>query len=179
MKHFFSFFIFFLLLSSCRFGQTIDALDAKNGFRDAKFGTPFSEFNGLIASPYSTSDNVNTHYIRASENKMLGEVPLFYVEYNFLYGKLRNIDFVVKGATNQQIVVRGLKEAFGPGKDYVATVGTEWEGENVILTYLSMNENAPGDYGLFSMTNTKMLRDLVKLRKQKEQNASQQIANEL
>ena len=123
---------------------SIAALDAKNGFRGAKFGTPLSEFKNLTL----LEDGYWRFFKRTDESMSFGGGQLLQVGYGFYKEELGAV--ILKAtADNCDAVFEGLKASFGPParpdptlKNYV------WDGQKVSLSF-DAGQKEKGCYATF------------------------------
>ncbi|MGI4874184.1 MAG: hypothetical protein ACRYFX_23735 [Janthinobacterium lividum] len=136
---------------------TIEALDVKNGFKDAKFGMPIVAFDGLIPDSDNKPDESHQSYTVSHENGFLGDIPLSLLKYTFYKGKLISIEYRVEGEENMSKLTRALETAYGPGKD--AILGAVWEGKNVSMSTMRFEELGSGKkYFRVDMSSQEMYR---------------------
>ena len=67
--------------------QNAPALDAKNGFRDAKLGMPLSSFKGL-KKDVEVSEGTYTFYNRPTDKLKIGDIDVKEIAYRFYHNKL-------------------------------------------------------------------------------------------
>jgi len=107
---------------------TIAYLDARNGFRDLKFGQSIAQCPGmrLVKSDYrgSAGKNIKT-YVRDSDDLRIGTARLESIVYVFFKDRLMAVDLSVKDDEDMAVVTGAFSELYGEGK-----VGS-WEGERV------------------------------------------------
>jgi hypothetical protein len=126
-----------LLATPAAFGQapvpssvsagTIEALDAKNGFRTYKFGTPISQIEGLQKKG---KDN----YVSPKEPLKIGEAKLFGLYFGAYHDKLASVVFGAMGADNSQKLLEALMVQYGIGKQ-VSPDKMVWAGEIVNMSF--------------------------------------------
>ncbi|PIF62663.1 hypothetical protein [Flavobacterium sp. 11] len=124
-----------LLFSIISFGQNLNDLDAKNGFRNDIFGTPVESFSTLAVLEKS-KDGYNVYYKKTDENFSLGDVEISDVYYSFYKGKLESISFSTKGYANSKGILDILKSNYGSG--YQSNKYMEkyyWLGKTIVLSY--------------------------------------------
>ena len=116
--------------------QNLAALDAKNGFKDAKFGMPLSHFKGMKLI-YSSPSSGSKGYIRISDKKAIGDIPLTGITYYFFNNKLRSVH-VRANIKFQPEILQTLEASYGPGNLTAHSAGSfygYWETKNVILQF--------------------------------------------
>ena len=115
MKHCLSFLLVWAGLSFAPYfsnaqGSLVD-LDAKNGFRDAVFGSLFSSFKGMSSVDPPNEKSDWRHFERKSDTKMLGDIPLDYITYLFYKGYLYQVGMQTKGHFNE--IFDTITQAYG------------------------------------------------------------------
>lgn len=120
-----------LLLSSHSMAQgSLAALDAKNGFRDAKFGMTRAQLKGMVL--YKGDDFGN--YIRPADRKMIGDIPLRTIRYRFHKGVLYSLFIVIDSRYKDQIL-ETFRIAYGPGRNSPKLAGFQnWKGKKIELS---------------------------------------------
>jgi hypothetical protein len=107
---------------------TVGYLDARNGFRDLKFGQSISQCPGmrLVKTDYRgiSGQNVKT-YVRASDVLRIGTAQLDSILYIFYKDKLMAVQITAKSDDDMRVIMGAFAELYGEGK-----VGS-WEGEKV------------------------------------------------
>lgn len=157
---------------------TLDALDEKNGFQDAKFGMPLSAFSGMIPDDNNEPGYSHQTYTRVSDKKMLGEIPLSLVEYTFYKDRLISIQFRAEGEENSYNVLQALRTAYGPGKETI--LGPVWEGENVLMNSMKLTvEETKKNYIRIDISSQKMYRENREETKRKRKEKAERNANDL
>ena len=120
-----------LLLSSHSVAQgSLAALDAKNGFKDAKLGTALTQFKGIV--PYK-GDKLGS-MVRPSDAKRIGDIPLKYIKYNFYKGKLASILVMVDIDYKDEILAT-LTNAYGRGIESIGCFRA-WKTQKVDMELL-------------------------------------------
>jgi len=110
-------------------GQNLKALDAKYGFREAKFEMPFSSFKNLVEVEPCC-------YKSTTENFKLGEYTLDRVVYFFYKDQLSLIMIDTEGYINSRGFLKILQEAYGEGSQSNKYIEKYyWFGEKVIMSY--------------------------------------------
>jgi hypothetical protein len=89
-------------------------LDSTTGFRGQKFGTPFSEFQGLNLEK---DDGDLKLYSKKDENLQLGPVRLQTVVYHFFQDKFFAVSLHTGDRDNTLRLLRVAQAAFGPGDE--------------------------------------------------------------
>ena len=102
-----------LLISSHSIAQgSLAALDAKNGFRDAKLGMKLSQFKGM----YIYKADKAGDYVRNTDKKMIGDIPLKQIKYRFHKGILYGI-FITADFNYGDDLVSVLESSYGKSKE--------------------------------------------------------------
>jgi len=155
--------IVFLLSQSATAQGTSGTLDAKNGFRDAKFGMPLSAFKGIVPTgSISVSNGVKTvEYKRPSDVLRIGDIKLVSISYTFYNDKLYYISIGAAEEDRAQLQYT-FTQAYGKprqflradnpdlydyttslskyyGKPVAKPKGYVWDGSKVKLTMLFDN----------------------------------------
>lgn len=156
MKHFYTLLLLLLGLTvsyqSVAQGS-LAALDAKNGFKDAKFGMSISAFKGLTLDEDEMNSEQRKYYRGPTYNNVLGNTKLKYIQYSFYKGRLDKIVFVVKGNTACYNVLKAVQVAYGPGIEGKVIDGElNWKGNLVYLRLTPMKDDGV-DYYHFQMGN--------------------------
>ena len=89
-------------------------LDNTTGFRGQKFGTPFSEFQGLNLEKDEGDLKL---YSKKDENLQLGPVRLEAIVYHFFQDKFFAASLHTKDRDNTLRLLRVAQVAFGPGNE--------------------------------------------------------------
>jgi hypothetical protein len=131
-----------LALAACapRAG-TIRNLDEKNGFRDASFDTPLSEFEDM---KFVELREGMACYRRENENLSVGDAALLYIHYCFVEGRLASVVLRGAGAATAGALAKRLRTAYGRGEPLFGRdaagnrhpVGQMWSGERVSAVLL-------------------------------------------
>jgi hypothetical protein len=87
-------------------------LDTTTGFHGQKFGTSFSEFQGLTLEKDQGDLKL---YTKQSENLQLGPVKLETVIYHFFQDKFFAVSLHTQDRDNTMRLLRVAQAAFGPG----------------------------------------------------------------
>lgn len=124
-----------LALAAAAAAGGLEDLDARNGFRDARFGAPFESFRGLALLSDGGARG-STLYVRPADELRFGEASLDGVTYGFYAGRLYYVTLFTSGARNGRAALAELERAYGPGQrssgdadEYV------WRGARVLLHY--------------------------------------------
>jgi hypothetical protein len=114
-------------------------LDAKNGFRGARFNTAFSEFKGLEFSKFKEGLSC---FQRDEEDLQVGEAQVEYIEYCFYDGRLAGVIQYGIGADTATQLLKALRGAYGKGERLTRRgpdgtsypLGEIWKGRRVTAT---------------------------------------------
>lgn len=129
---------------------SVDVLDAEDGFRGARFGTPIESFQDLelISSRGAGGTRL---YVRASEELRLGGAVLDGVTYGFYQGDLYFVALFTSGARNADAALAQLERVYGPGRKLDgATREYVWKGKRVSLYF---REDAVTSMGMVGITS--------------------------
>jgi hypothetical protein len=118
-------------------------LDAKNGFRGARFHAAFSEFDGLAFSRFK--DGLGC-YRRSGDDLKVGEARVEYIEYCFYDGRLAGVIQWGVGADTATELLKALRTAYGKGERLTGhnadgrsyPIGEMWRGKKVTATLVSV-----------------------------------------
>jgi hypothetical protein len=118
---------------------SIRNLDAKNGFREARFGTPFAEFEGL---EFSKRKKGLSCFQRGEEDLQVGDAHLEYIEYCFHQDRLAAVIQYGIGADTAAQLLKALRRAYGRGERLTRRsddgtsypIGEMWKGGEVTAT---------------------------------------------
>ena len=159
-----------LLISSHSVAQgSLAALNAKNGFRDAKLGMPVTQLKGIVRV-YKVGNS--SLYRRPNDKKSIGDIPLKDIRYMFYKGKLQEVtvsfDEKYTGEINQT-----LTTSYGNGGKEKYPVYGEWVTQKIRVRILAKNllpDNPRTNWPCIQYTSIKLkeqeenenLEDLVK-----------------
>jgi hypothetical protein len=105
-------------------------LDSLNGFRGQKFGTPFSDFQGLTLEQDKGDIKL---YSKKDENLTLGLVKLQAIVYHFFQDKFYAVSLHTADRENTLSLLRVATTAFGPGDrrpNAPDDLDQSWQGKN-------------------------------------------------
>ena len=113
---------------------TVEALDAKNGFRQYKLGTPVADY------PTLKLRNKNT-YVAPNESLAVGDVKLMSLAFSAYKERLAVVMFSAMGEANCTKLLAILTAQYGEGKDagYQRVV---WVGDKVTMTFQKKESTA-------------------------------------
>lgn len=117
--------------------QALQALDAKNGFRDYRFDDTIDKFKNLKKQIDYGDDK---SYVSTDENLKIGDAQLSDISYSFYKDKLYSVLIQTKGSINSGKVKAAFQAQYGPGFQRNRFAETYfWFGNKVTLYY---DENA-------------------------------------
>jgi hypothetical protein len=161
MRKYFTVLVLLLCIFNCTklIAQgSLAALDAKNGFRDVKFGMPLKAYPGMVLIPFDPDDNYQ-RYLRKSDKLQMGDIPLKEVTYLFYKSRLINVQVWVYGIENREKVLQALSYAYGqPSMKYKPK--RDWFGKKVEMYYIENKDYDGKNYCYFDMTS-KIMRDEI------------------
>lgn len=111
------------------------ALDAQDGFRDARFGAAPESFEGLELLT-DRGARGSSLYVRPGDELRLGEATLDGVTYGFHAGRLYFVALFTSGERNARATLAELERVYGPGVRAAGeAVEYVWRGGRVLLHY--------------------------------------------
>ncbi|MBC8084112.1 MAG: hypothetical protein H7Z21_12960 [Hymenobacter sp.] len=123
-----------LLLAIPSRAQFANALDAKNGFRDAVFGASVETLPG--ATPLGQGEGDTQCYSRATDELKIGDAQLSDISYCYYKGRLYSVTLATAGAANSRALRDALEAAYGrTGQSDRYTLARDWSGRVVGLSY--------------------------------------------
>jgi hypothetical protein len=123
--------------STVRYTPGLQLLDAKNGFRDIKLGTPRTAIKGLVRA--DVPDGGTTFYRRPTDVKKIGPYELARITYVFYHDKLMAVFLQIAGEDNAMGVMETLQKLYGPSTDAQEhsynknSIPQKWMGKQVLL----------------------------------------------
>ena len=127
--------MFWSLLPAVAGAGDLKALDAENGFRDARFGTSLDTLDGLQLLTESGAAGTQL-YIRPDESLEIGAARLDGVTYGFYRERLYFVAIFTSGQRNTEAVLARFQEAYGPGAAVAGdAVEFVWQGSRVLLHF--------------------------------------------
>lgn len=131
----------------------VDALDAENGFREARFGTSLERLDGFELLSENGAAGTKL-YIRSDESLELGDARLDGVTYGFHADELYFVAIFTSGRTNTRAVLAAFEAAYGPGADVSGdAVEFVWQGARVALHF---REDPATGVGMAAFTSLPM-----------------------
>ena len=110
--------------------QQSSKLDSLTGFRGQKFGTPFSEFQGLKLEQDKGAIKL---YSKKDDNLTLGPVELQAIVYHFFQDKLYEVSLHTADREDTLELLRVAISAFGPGDrrpNAADDLDQSWQGKS-------------------------------------------------
>lgn len=155
-----------LVFTLTSFSQNLATLDAKYGFREAKFEMPFDSFKNLVEVESQV-------YKSSTENLKLGDYDLKLIAYEFYDEQLSTITIKTEGYSNSRGVLKILQTAYGKGyqsNEYIERYF--WFGEKVTMAY---DQNSITDDATIIIWSNK----IEGLKKANENNSNSKAASQL
>jgi hypothetical protein len=110
---------------------SIAYLDARNGFRDLRFGQSLASGMTLIENDRDTK-----FYRRASDDMKMGGGSLSEITYGFYKGHLFTVMLKALGIVDSQALLDTLRAAYGPGNKTNQFLDNYfWRGNDVMVMY--------------------------------------------
>ena len=119
-------------------GQSLNVLDAKNGFRDVRFETSISSEPGMKFSEVDKALPNVRQYTRAADKLTLGHAELYEIIYSAYKGTVFRVRLEFENGEAAKIF-KALTDVYGePTKSVPAPVGGnwsqyQWTGEKVTM----------------------------------------------
>jgi hypothetical protein len=124
-----------LLLPARALAGDVKALDAENGFRDARFGASLDALDGLELLTESGAAGTQL-YIRPTESLEMGDARLDGVTYGFYRERLYFVAIFTSGRRNSEAVLARFQETYGPGAAVAGdAIEFVWQGSRVLLHF--------------------------------------------
>lgn len=124
-----------LLLATHAFAQSpqIKELDAKNGFRDVKFGSAPSLLTG---AKLEAEQGAVRMYSRPADALKIGEAQVSDIFYIYLKDRLMTVRLAAIGQANSQNMLDAFIMQYGPGyRDRKYRESYSWDGQIVDMRY--------------------------------------------
>lgn len=129
----------------------LEALDAENGFRDARFGAPVESFDDLELISENGARGTRV-YVRRDDALSLGDAALDGITYGFHQGRLYFVALLSSGRRNARAVLAELERAYGPGERLDGEAREFlWQGRQVSLHFREDPTTAMGMVGITSL----------------------------
>lgn len=137
MKHFYT--LLFLLVSLTVSYQSVAqgslaALDAKNGFRDVKFGASIKSYPGMTLAEDDYPLATTKTYVRKADKLRIGDVKISTIFYRFFKGHLSDVSFILNGKKESDELLKAFEYLYGPHQ--TENNWTKWETGKILVWYL-------------------------------------------
>lgn len=150
-------------------------LDAKNGFRDYKLGSRFSEFSGLSPSESFIKSDDKDYTVEGSDFK-LGAFEISRVMLTFEADLLKEITVYANGKENVAGLKETLVQGYGqPEKGGWLDADDVWKGSRVVLTFHLEDDGAAWATFKSIEVEERIKRDVKRKAREGAQNASGQL----
>ena len=114
--------------------EELTTIDAKNGFRDLKFGISMSQVPGLV--PHGKAIQSEQMYTRPADSKKVGGATLSAIYYTFYKGNLLAVTLETKGYLSSQALFKAFKSLYGePEKPNLYIENYQWLGTKVVASF--------------------------------------------
>ena len=104
----------------------IEALDAKNGFRKLRFGTPLAEL--------PTMQKRRGFYMDPMERQVVNDVPLSKLQFFFFEDKLCSVEMATSGVSEPTRLFNSFVALYGPPQTLNDSKWV-WAGQKVTVTF--------------------------------------------
>jgi hypothetical protein len=125
----------FTLIINYSFGQTIDELERRKGFKDIKLGTSIDSLAGATFKKDLKEKNeypVKLYEVVRDEYKSIGEVKVKKVEVKTYNNQIYEIQVITHKDTR---LMKGMVKSFGEPKYILVTDTYNWLGKTLSLTF--------------------------------------------
>jgi len=148
------------------YGQSLNDLDIKNGFRHFKFGTPPSQIKNIVKNTNQSSQNPNVIQYKYVGNDIdyVFHVKVGYISLSFfnnkLYGILIDLENFTASAFNS--LLSALENAYGKNwvkvtsKDGFVLNGAAWDAKNVTLELIRVSYKGCSTCGYINVYDKKL-----------------------
>lgn len=131
----------------------LKALDAENGFRDARFGAELTALPDLQLLTDGGAAGTQI-YVRPDEALAIGDARLDGVTYGFFQERLYFVAIFTSGRRNAQAVLNSFQAAYGPGAAVAGeAVEFVWQGSRVMLHF---RQDPATGVGMAAITSLEM-----------------------
>ena len=111
--------------------QSLDALDAENGFMGMTFGQPLEGKRMVLIGKF-----LKKPMLYSPDDKLeLSGIPLEYIRYYTWKNKLHSVQIRVLGETNANKLLELMEVFYGPGVQDGMAAHYTWPGKQVTLIY--------------------------------------------
>lgn len=132
-------------------------LDAKDGFRDLKFGQRCSDIDGLVEAERLVENGfARVAYTRPTDKLSIGEAELTVLGYICYRDQLASVMVSTVGADNHRLILATLTSAYG--EPVQAGTLMDWKGSKVHLS-LGFDPYTEAVNALFTSLPMQQLRD--------------------
>jgi hypothetical protein len=152
--------------------QQTGKLDSLTGFRDQKFGTPFSEFQGLTLEQDKGAIKL---YSKKDDNLTLGLVKLQAIVYHFFQDKFYAVSLHTGDRENTLGLLRVAVAAFGTGdrrQNAADDLDQSWQGKSAEAFF---NVNPRTDQGSLFIRDGQLGGEVEAYRDQATKEAADQL----
>lgn len=104
---------------------SIEALDAKNGFRQYKLGAPIADYPNLKSKG-------KLGYIAPNESMNVGEFKISSLSFSAYEGRVSSIMFMASGLKDTHGIISALKAQYGEGEDTGNNMQA-WKGKKATM----------------------------------------------
>ena len=140
-----------MLVAGAARAAGVDALDAENGFRGARFGERLEQIAGLELLSERGAEGTRI-YVRPSEPLVYGGARLDGVTYGFHEGELYFVALLTSGRANADALLAALVDAYGTGTPVPGSDAEFlWQGAKVRLHFRRDPATGMGMVGLTSL----------------------------
>jgi hypothetical protein len=139
-------------VSTVEVAGSIEALDAKNGFRNYKFGTDITAYENLRPKGKGM-------YHATAENMSIGDVKLNGLEFGAQDGKLATVSLSTLGTKNVEKLLDILVAQYGPGQaaGYEAQA---WKGSLVTMV-MQRGGTAPFQFAIVLISSNELMNKIA------------------
>lgn len=137
----FTFFSLFIVLFNLSFGQSVEKLDAKYGFKNLKLGTLPNKSYLIKINDQDKNSNIKDYTYTGDNIRTLFTVPIKNIELSYYKNRLMTIYIQFNFGFSQSdydIILYSLQKLFGDGykcrindPDISISSGREWNGKKV------------------------------------------------
>lgn len=120
---------------------SLAALDAKNGFRDVKFGASIKNYPGMTLADGNYPLSTTKTYIRKTDKLKIGDVRINPISYRFFKGRLSDVEFTFSGKEEANELLKAFEFLYGPHQ--MQNNWIKWETDKILVWYLP-NETPNG-----------------------------------
>jgi hypothetical protein len=107
-------------------------IDAKNGFRELRFGGPVTP--DMQLSTFQDYEHTKS-YVRPGDSKQVSEAEVDEIRYVFYEGGLTTVVIESGNAEASEALLRELRSAYGPSEQPDDAMTQRWAGDKVVAYY--------------------------------------------